>query len=120
MLGLKIFILCILSFFTLLEAKNTTNPLSKKETTNISKFYKKYLRKSCRATNAGFAQKYTQQEWKKVQTKQTFIDELFILCPHASSRLIRVIKNNKKTQNFQKLLQFSIEYAQDTGKYPPS
>jgi len=91
------------------------------ETNSIKtkKFYKKYLQKSCGLTAANFSQMHTQVEWKEMEKKNVFIQNILQTCPKSSDTVAKILihKNGKKA--FNDLLQFSIRYAKGTGNFPP-
>ena len=54
-----------------------------------------------------------------MKTKKIFIKEILHICPKGTDTIAKIlIKDNGKEQ-FDYLVRFSIQYAKDTGKFPP-
>jgi len=116
----KIISIALLSCLNLQAVSIQTNDLSPSEVEITNKFYKKYLQKSCRLTAANFAQMHTQKEWKIMAQKKSFIEEVITVCPSATNTIAKLLIKDSGKLNFDYLRRFTIQYANDTGKFPPS
>jgi len=93
--------------------------LNEPQVKHVKKFYKKFLQKSCGLTAANFAQMHTQNEWGTMQKKKIFVEEVINICPKATDTIARILSKEHGKDNFNHLLRFSIQYAKNTGKFPP-
>ena len=74
------------------------------------KLYSKKLKKACGFTGADFAKKHTQDEWKAIGVAG-MAKEIKTLCPKAEDKAL-------KDKYLQHYLDFSINYASDSGNVP--
>ena len=115
----KIILLSLLPLFSLQAIDMPKDNLNIEEVRSVKKFYKKYLQKSCKYTAANFAQMHTQVEWKTMQDKKIFIEEVLHICPKATDTIAKILIKDTGKNKFNSLLHFSIQYAKDTGNFPP-
>lgn len=93
--------------------------LNTAEVKKVKKFYKKYFQKACHYTAANFAQMRTQAQWKKLENTEKFIHEVIHICPNATDMVAKILIKDTGKEKFDYLRRFSIQYAKDTGKFPP-
>ncbi len=74
------------------------------------KIFRKKLQKKCGYTAGHWAQQHTKVEWKTIQKKGDFKEELLTMCPRA--------KEVMKDKWVEPLYLFAKEYAKDTGLRP--
>jgi len=74
------------------------------------KLYSKKLKAACGFTGADFAKKHTQDEWKAIGVAGMKA-EIKKLCPSAPEKAL-------KDKYLQHYLDFSINYASDSGNVP--
>lgn len=75
------------------------------------KFYIKLLKEPCGLDGAKFAVKHTQEEWKQIKADGKGEAEIMKICPKVKAGEI------KDTQ-IEHILDFSIEFASDSGNVP--
>lgn len=116
----KLVSLALLTSLSLQAATSATKTLNHEEIEETNKFYKKYLQKSCRLTAANFAQMHTQEEWMTMAKKQSFIEEVITVCPSATDTIAKLLIKDSGKEKFEYFRRFTIQFANDTGKFPPS
>ncbi|NOR56441.1 MAG: hypothetical protein GQ531_09555 [Sulfurovum sp.] len=77
------------------------------------------MQKSCHLTAANFAQMHTQKEWETMGKKKIFVEEVLKISPKASTKIVKILTKEYGKEHFNHLRRFSVQYANDTGKYPP-
>lgn len=75
------------------------------------KFYIKLLKEPCGMDGAKFAVKHTQDEWKSIAESGKFEQEVIKLCPNVKAGDI-------KESVQEHIIDFSIEFANDSGNVP--
>ena len=75
------------------------------------KFYIKLLKEPCGMDGAKFAVKHTQDEWKSIAESGKFEQEVIKLCPNVKAGDI-------KESLLEHVMDFSIEFASDSGNVP--
>lgn len=116
----KLISIALLSCLSLQAAPTSNETLNHKQVEVTNKFYKKYLQKSCHLTAANFAQMHTQEEWRDMTQKKSFIEEVITVCPSATDTVAKLLIKEGGKQKFEYFRRFTIQYANDTGKFPPS
>ena len=75
------------------------------------KLYSKLLKDPCGMTGAKFAAKHSQEEWKALKESGKFEEELIKICPSVKAGDI-------KESLQEHIIDFSIEFANDSGNVP--
>ncbi len=75
------------------------------------KLFSKLLKGPCDMTGAKFAAKHSQDEWKEIKTSGKFEAEVIKICPN--------VKAGELSESVQEhIIDFSIEFANDSGNVP--
>ena len=75
------------------------------------KLYSKLLKDPCGMTGAKFAAKHSQEEWKALKASGKFEEEVIKICPN--------VKAGDLSQSVQEnIIDFAIEFANDSGNVP--
>jgi hypothetical protein len=75
------------------------------------KLFTKFLKGPCDMTGAKFAAKHSQEEWKQINEAGKFEAEVIKICPNVKAGdLSKSIQDN--------IIEFSIEFANDSGNVP--
>ena len=75
------------------------------------KLFSKLLKGPCDMTGAKFAAKHTQEEWKELKASGKFEAEVIKICPN--------VKAGELSESVQEhIIDFSIEFANDSGNVP--
>lgn len=75
------------------------------------KLFSKLLKGPCDMTGAKFAAKHSQEEWKELKASGKFEAEVIKICPN--------VKSGELSPSVQEhLIDFSIEFANDSGNVP--
>ena len=75
------------------------------------KLYSKLLKDPCDMTGAKFAAKHSQEEWKALKTAGKFEAEVIKICPK--------VKAGELSESVQEnIIDFAIEFANDSGNVP--
>jgi len=75
------------------------------------KLFIKLLKGPCDMTGAKFAAKHSQEEWKELKTSGKFEAEVIKICPN--------VKAGELSESVQEhIIDFSIEFANDSGNVP--
>lgn len=75
------------------------------------KLFSKLLKDPCGMTGAKFAAKHSQEEWKALKESGKFEEELIKICPNVKAGDI-------KESLQEHIIDFSIEFANDSGNVP--
>ena len=75
------------------------------------KAYIKFLKEPCGMDGAKFALKHTQAEWKKIKADGKFEEEIIKICPNVKA-------GDVKESLLEHIMDFSIEFASDSGNVP--
>jgi hypothetical protein len=75
------------------------------------KLFSKLLKEPCGMTGAKFAAKHSQEEWKALKESGKFEEELIKICPSVKAGDI-------KESLQEHIIDFSIEFANDSGNVP--
>ncbi len=75
------------------------------------KLYSKLLKDPCGMTGAKFAAKHSQEEWKALKESGKFEEELIKICPSVKA-------GDVKESLQEHIIDFSIEFANDSGNVP--
>ncbi|WP_418186295.1 cytochrome C [Aliarcobacter vitoriensis] len=75
------------------------------------KAFIKFLKEPCGMDGAKFAVKHTQEEWRQIKSDGKFEDEIKRICPKYEIGSI-------KTNLLENIIDFSIEFAKDSGNVP--
>ena len=75
------------------------------------KLYSKLLKDPCGMTGAKFAAKHSQEEWKALKESGKFEEELIKICPNVKA-------GDVKESLQEHIIDFSIEFANDSGNVP--
>ena len=75
------------------------------------KLFSKLLKDPCGMTGAKFAAKHSQEEWKALKESGKFEEELIKICPSVKAGDI-------KESLQEHIIDFSIEFANDSGNVP--
>ena len=106
-----------ITFLISAESVKTNTSLTQINKKHISKFYKKYIQKSCRFTCTSFAQRHSEEEWISIKKKKVFFKELLELCPNDIKNLKNTMKDKKNIKNLSTLLHFAIKYSHGSNNY---
>ena len=75
------------------------------------KLFSKLLKGPCDMTGAKFAAKHTQEEWREIKASGKFEAEVIKICPN--------VKAGDLSPSVQEhIIDFSIEFANDSGNVP--
>jgi hypothetical protein len=75
------------------------------------KLFTKFLKGPCDMTGAKFAAKHSQEEWKQIKETGKFEAEVINICPNVKAGdLSKSVQDN--------IIEFSIEFANDSGNVP--
>ena len=75
------------------------------------KLFSKLLKDPCGMTGAKFAAKHSQEEWKALKESGKFEEELIKICPN--------VKAGDLSPSVQEnIIDFAIEFANDSGNVP--
>ena len=75
------------------------------------KLFSKLLKGPCDMTGAKFAAKHTQEEWREIKASGKFEAEVIKICPN--------VKAGELSESVQEhIIDFSIEFANDSGNVP--
>ena len=75
------------------------------------RLFSKLLKGPCDMTGAKFAAKHTQEEWKELKASGKFEAEVIKICPN--------VKAGELSESVQEhIIDFSIEFANDSGNVP--
>ena len=75
------------------------------------KLFSKLLKGPCDMTGAKFAAKHSQDEWKEIKSSGKFEAEVIKICPN--------VKAGDLSESVQEhIIDFSIEFANDSGNVP--
>ena len=75
------------------------------------KLFSKLLKEPCGMTGAKFAAKHSQEEWKALKEAGKFEEEIIKICPSVKAGDI-------KESLQEHIIDFSIEFANDSGNVP--
>ena len=75
------------------------------------KAFIKFLKEPCGMDGAKFALKHTQEEWRKIKADGTAEAEIIKICP-------KVKAGDIKESLLEHVMDFSIEFASDSGNVP--
>ena len=75
------------------------------------KLFSKLLKEPCGMTGAKFAAKHSQEEWKALKESGKFEEELIKICPSVKA-------GDVKESLQEHIIDFSIEFANDSGNVP--
>ena len=75
------------------------------------KLFSKILKDPCGMTGAKFAGKHTQDEWKELKTSGKFEAEVIKICPNVKA-------GDLSPSAIENIIDFSIEFASDSGNVP--
>ncbi len=75
------------------------------------KAYIKLLKEPCGMDGAKFALKHTQAEWKKIKADGKAEEEIIKICPNVKA-------GDVKENLLEHIMDFSIEFASDSGNVP--
>ena len=75
------------------------------------KLFSKLLKEPCGMTGAKFAAKHSQEEWKALKESGKFEEELIKICPNVKA-------GDVKESLQEHIIDFSIEFANDSGNVP--
>ena len=75
------------------------------------KAYIKFLKEPCGMDGAKFALKHTQAEWKKIKADGKAEKEIIKICPNVKA-------GDVKESLLEHIMDFSIEFASDSGNVP--
>lgn len=75
------------------------------------KAFIKFLKEPCGMDGAKFALKHTQAEWKKIKADGKAEEEIIKICP-------KVKAGDVKESLLEHIMDFSIEFASDSGNVP--
>ncbi len=75
------------------------------------KLFSKILKDPCGMTGAKFAAKHTQDEWKELKTSGKFEAEVIKICPNVKA-------GDLSPSAIENIIDFSIEFASDSGNVP--
>ena len=75
------------------------------------KLFSKLLKEPCGMTGAKFAAKHSQEEWKALKESGKFEEEMVKICPNVKAGDI-------KESLQEHIIDFSIEFANDSGNVP--
>ncbi|RBQ30729.1 cytochrome C [Arcobacter sp. FW59] len=81
------------------------------DATKGQKAFIKFLKEPCGMDGAKFAVKHTQEEWRQIKSNGKFEDEIKRICPKYEIGSI-------KTNLLDNIIDFSIEFAKDSGNVP--
>jgi len=85
-----------------------TSTVASADSAKGQKLFSKKLKKACGFTGADFAKKHTQDEWKAIGVAG-MSDEIKKLCPSAKPLKKKYLKD---------ILDFSVNFASDSGNVP--
>jgi hypothetical protein len=75
------------------------------------KLFTKFLKGPCDMTGAKFAAKHSQDEWREIKNAGNFESEVIKICPN--------VKAGDLSKSVQEhIIEFSIEFANDSGNVP--
>jgi hypothetical protein len=75
------------------------------------KLFTKFLKEPCGMNGAKFAAKHSQEEWKQIRDAGKFEAEVISICPNVKAGdLSKSVQDN--------IIEFSIEFANDSGNVP--
>lgn len=75
------------------------------------KAFIKFLKEPCGMDGAKFALKHTQEEWKKIKAEGKAEEEIMKICPNVKA-------GDVKENLIEHIMDFSIEFASDSGNVP--
>jgi hypothetical protein len=75
------------------------------------KLFSKILKDPCGMTGAKFAAKHTQDEWKELKASGKFEAEVIKICPNVKA-------GDLSPSAIENIIDFSIEFASDSGNVP--
>ena len=75
------------------------------------KLFSKLLKDPCGMTGAKFEAKHSQEEWKALKESGKFEEELIKICPNVKA-------GDVKESLQEHIIDFSIEFANDSGNVP--
>ena len=75
------------------------------------KLFSKLLKGPCDMNGAKFAAKHSQNEWKEIKASGKFEEEVIKICPNVKAGLL-----SESVQ--EHIIDFSIEFANDSGNVP--
>lgn len=75
------------------------------------KAFIKFLKEPCGMDGAKFALKHTQDEWRKIKAEGKGEEEIIKICP-------KVKAGDVKESLIEHIMDFSIEFASDSGNVP--
>ena len=75
------------------------------------KLFSKLLKDPCGMTGAKFAAKHSQEEWKALKESGKFEEELIKICPNVKA-------GDLSPSAIENIIDFSIEFASDSGNVP--
>ncbi|WP_198304313.1 cytochrome C [Arcobacter vandammei] len=81
------------------------------DVTKGQKLFIKMLKEPCGMDGAKFALKHTQAEWKQIKADGKGEAEIMAICP-------KVQAGELKDTHIEHILDFSIEFASDSGNVP--
>ena len=93
--------------------------LTVEQVEKVKRFYKTHLQKHCAYTATNFAKMHTQSEWDSMKNHGRFVDEILKICPKSSRVVAKILAKTHGKENFEYLLKFAVQYAKETGKFPP-
>ena len=99
----------ILAASTLLLSIGTTSLVA--DVVKGQKAFIKFLKEPCGMDGAKFALKHTQEEWKKIKADGKAEDEIMKICPNVKA-------GDVKENLLEHIMDFSIEFASDSGNVP--
>ena len=75
------------------------------------KLFSKILKDPCGMTGAKFAAKHSQDEWKELKASGKFEAEVIKICPNVKA-------GDLSPSAIENIIDFSIEFASDSGNVP--
>lgn len=75
------------------------------------KLFSKLLKEPCGMTGAKFAAKHSQDEWKELKASGKFEAEVIKICPNVKA-------GDLSPSAIENIIDFSIEFANDSGNVP--
>ena len=75
------------------------------------KLFSKILKDPCGMTGAKFAAKHTQDEWKELKASGKFEAEVIKICPNVKA-------GDLSPSAIENIIDFTIEFASDSGNVP--
>lgn len=104
---MKLFKLLVASFLAL----SITSTSLMADAARGQKVFIKFLKEPCGMDGGKFALKHTQAEWSKIKAEGKAEEELQKICPNYE-------KGSVKPNLLESVMDFSIEFASDSGNVP--